>query len=218
MPSVFALRVLLGAGLGLGALDVVWINAALAPRLVQHETASTPAVAEPAVTDTVPSESTPSEHAAAETVPSEPTPSEPAPAAPAPSEPALAEPTPSEPALAEPTPTTPAPAADDVVTVHVYFATGSAVLDARARNVLARLVANAGPTAEVVLEGRADYRGDESRNETLSKDRAVSVEQQLVQLGIARSRIRVGYLGEGDATSELWRDRRVDIQIRGGTR
>ena len=34
MPSVTALRAILGASLGLGAIDVVWIDAVLAPRIV----------------------------------------------------------------------------------------------------------------------------------------------------------------------------------------
>ena len=40
MASVFALRALLGASLGLGALDVAWLNLRLAPDLV--EPAATP--------------------------------------------------------------------------------------------------------------------------------------------------------------------------------
>lgn len=187
MPSVFALRMLLGAGLGLGALDVVWINAALAPRLVQDDTA--PAAAAAAISE--PSASPREDHApvhVAEPAPSEPEPSE----------------------LAAKT--------EPIINTRVYFATASAALDARARNLLARLVADAGPAAQFLVEGHADYRGDESRNESLSKDRALSVEQHLVQLGIDRARIRVDYVGEGDATGELWRDRRVEIQITGGTR
>lgn len=183
MASVIALRALLGAGLGLGALDLVWINVALAPRLVQHETAP--------IRLTATASSTPS------TAPLD------------------------EPPAAAPTPTAsiaPSPVTAETVNERVFFATNSAALDARARKALAKMAELASPTAVFVLEGHADYRGDEARNKTLSKDRAVSVQEQLVQLGIARARIRVGYVGEGEATGQLWRDRRVEIQLTGGTR
>jgi outer membrane protein OmpA-like peptidoglycan-associated protein len=166
------LRALLGAGLGFGALDLVWINAALAPRLVEHEptpVAETPA---PIVTPTV----TP---------------------------------------IDEPTP---APAPTKTLVDHVYFETGSTAITPRSHKVLVALADLAGPTAQIALEGHADYRGSEANNETLSKDRALSVQQELVRLGIDAARIRLDYVGETRASSELWRDRRVDIQIVGGTR
>jgi outer membrane protein OmpA-like peptidoglycan-associated protein len=176
MPSVFALRALLGAGLGFGALDLVWINAALAPRLVEPAPASIVARTEPAVTPTV---------------------------------------TPID---------VPAPAPEPTKTLvdHVYFETGSTTITPRSRKVLTALVDLAGPTATIALEGHADYRGTEANNETLSKDRAVSVQHELERLGVDSARIRVGYAGETQASSELWRDRRVDIQVDsrsfGGTR
>jgi outer membrane protein OmpA-like peptidoglycan-associated protein len=172
MPSVFALRALLGAGLGFGALDLVWINAALAPRLVEHEPAPVAERPAPIVTPTV----TPID----------------------------------EPA--------PAPAPTKTLVDHVYFETGSTAITPRAHKVLVALADLAGPTAQIALEGHADYRGSEANNETLSKDRALSVQQELVRLGIDAARIRLDYVGETRASSELWRDRRVDIQIVGGTR
>ncbi|NVB81958.1 MAG: OmpA family protein [Kofleriaceae bacterium] len=179
MPSVIALRALVGAGLGLGALDLVVINTALAPRLVSHEPAPVTAAAATVEVPTAPA-------------------IEPAPP-------------PAPPPVVEPRPV-------QVISEHVYFATNSADLGPRTRKTLEKLVALAGPTSEIVLEGHADYRGDESLNKTLSKDRATTVQKQLVHLGIERSRIRVGYVGEDAAGDELWRDRRVDIQITGGTR
>ena len=180
MASLIALRALVGAGLGLGALDLVWINAALAPRLVHREAPATPPV-KMTVTHAASEASAPV--AAAVAAPSE------VPASPA-----------------------------EPVTKRVYFDTSSAVIDAQARKNLARIVELAGPSATFVLEGHADYRGAESLNVTLSKDRALAVEQQLLRLGIDRARIRVGYAGESQATTNLQRDRRVDIQITGGTR
>jgi outer membrane protein OmpA-like peptidoglycan-associated protein len=174
MPSVFALRALLGAGLGFGALDLVWINAALAPRLIEREPAPIVARTAPIATTTV----TP---------------------------------------IAEPAPS-PARAPTKTLVDHVYFETGSTAITARSRKVLAALVDLAGPTAQIALEGHADYRGTEANNETLSKDRAVAVQHELARLGVDSARIHVGYAGETQASSELWRDRRVDIQIEGGSR
>jgi outer membrane protein OmpA-like peptidoglycan-associated protein len=181
MASVIALRAVLGASLGLGTVDLVWINLALAPRVVGQA---------PAPAD-VPA---PQQRVADAT----PRPAEvPAPVAPAPAVPEPAVP------IVEP----------------VYFATRSAVLDAGARRTLTTLVERAAPGAEFVLEGHADYRGDEGSNRTLSKQRALATARFLEELGVDRSRIRVGYVGEDQSTAsrELWRDRRVDIQINGGS-
>jgi len=208
MPSVLAIRAVLGASLGLGALDLVWINAALAPRLVQPEPA-------PALATT---RGGPSEPAADE------------PALPAhgdeqtPALPARDEQVAALPKRDEQVAAPPAVAGGDAeqttapITLRVYFATSSAALDTSAQGALAKLSEHAQPDAMFVLEGHADYRGDEKRNRWLSRDRAVAVRQQLLRLGVAATRIRVGYVGEGEASAELWRDRRVDIQITGGTR
>jgi outer membrane protein OmpA-like peptidoglycan-associated protein len=184
MASVIALRALVSAGLGLGALDLVWINAGLAPALLDPPSSHTVAVA------------TPSEPAPTE---APPTPAPVAPVAPAPAIEAT-------------------PDAIEAVSERVYFTTNSAVLGVRGRKTLSKLVELAGPTAVFSLEGHADYRGDEASNRTLSKDRAISVQKELVHLGVERGRIHVGFVGEGQASGDLWRDRRVEIQITGGTR
>jgi peptidoglycan-associated lipoprotein len=187
MPSVIALRALLGAGLGLGALDLVWINTALAPRLVHRE----PPPARVAMT-TSPA--------------SVPPPAEPAPPAPIPA------------AVESPPANEPSPRQETTITERVYFETSSAALDVRARTALARLAASAQPNAIFALEGHADFRGTEARNKTLSKERAVAVQHQLMRLGIDRTRIHVAFVGEDQPGGKLWRDRRVEIQITGGTR
>lgn len=208
MPSVIALRVLLGAGLGLGALDLVWINASLAPRLV----ASEPAPASEAVPETAIEAPDNAPAAAIETAGTD-TPTIEAPEAPA-AAPSVshAPPGPDADEVAN------EPLTDAVELRRVYFDTGSATLRSTARKALARLAAAAGPNATFVLEGHADYRGDERLNQSLSADRAREVQRHLIQLGIDPGRIRVGYAGEGNETHELWRDRRVDIEITGGTR
>jgi outer membrane protein OmpA-like peptidoglycan-associated protein len=177
MPSVIALRALLGAGLGLGALDIVWINVSLAPQLIAPE--------QPPLVQAHVVEETPI-----------PTPTPPA-----------VEPAPSVTPIDEP----PAP-----MTASVYFETGSAELSAAARKSLAELVAHA-PAGDIVAEGHADARGSERLNEALSKDRALAVQHALIRLGIAPARIQVKFAGASESSSELWRDRRVDIQIVGGT-
>lgn len=171
MPSVIALRAILGACLGIGALDLVWINVALAPQWMQRGPVPIVAAAQPEVTAT----------------PIEPVPG-----------PTI------EPIAA-------APSGESV-----YFTTMSTELDPKARTSLERVVEQGRAGAVIGLEGHADYRGDEALNQTLSKDRAGAVRNYLVRRGVPRSRIRVGYVGEARASGELWRDRRVDIQITGG--
>ncbi len=99
----------------------------------------------------------------------------------------------------------------------VYFATDSALLDARARTTLATLAAHA-DTGTITLEGHADARGPEAINLALSKQRAVAVAEQLVSLGVPRDRIAIGFVGAQASSGELWRDRRVDIRLTGGDR
>jgi outer membrane protein OmpA-like peptidoglycan-associated protein len=185
MASTLALRALLGAGLGLGALDLAWLNLGVVPRLVAPGEAAIP----------------------------EPTPRLPERVVVAPRpEPETSRPT-SQPIEND----MPSPAVVAMKT-SVYFATRSVSVDSQARATLEHFVSRAGPAGEFVLEGHADHRGDESLNRELSKQRAKTVAEQLEQLGVTASRIRIGFVGERAASSsdELWRDRRVDIQITGG--
>lgn len=189
MASTLALRALLGAGLGLGAADLAWINLGLAPQLI--------APAKPAIP--------------------EPTPRLPERVAVTP-KPTVPE-TPVAPVI-ENAPPAPAVAVAVAVKTSVYFETRSTDLDREARATLAHFVSRAGSAGQFVLEGHADHRGDEALNRELSKQRAQAVGEQLERLGVGADRIRVGFVGERAASSndELWRDRRVDIQITGGTR
>ncbi|MBA3538237.1 MAG: OmpA family protein [Deltaproteobacteria bacterium] len=177
MPSILALRALLGASIGLGSLDLVWLNVTLAPAILDRNERA-PSLAGSAVDEA----------------------------------PSIVVASPSPPPQVA---TVPAPRGGEV-----FFASTSAVLDEAARTRLASLVAQAGPTAALVLEGHADYQGDEAFNRTLSKQRAEAVGNQLERLGVARARIRIRYVGEAAAVTgtELWRDRRVEVQIIGGPR
>jgi len=205
MASVTALRALLGASLGLGTLDLVWLDLALAPEVVERAPAAHASAPAPAPSPTNAASAGPAPADAPRTEPVAASASPPADAA-------VGEVTTAG-AVAEPAPPV-APRA-----ARVYFATRSAALDHRAREALRRVAAVAGTDGELVLEGHADHRGDERLNDELSRQRAVAVEAYLVGLGVARAQIRVGYVGEAEALdTELWRDRRVDIQISGGPR
>lgn len=126
------------------------------------------------------------------------------------------------PALDPPAPPPPAPPvnAPQPIVERVYFATNAVGLDAQAQTVLKQVVERAGAHGTIKLEGYADQRGDEAFNRTLSKRRAFAVEASLSKLGIARARISISYGGEGEVldATELWRDRRVDIEITGEPR
>ncbi|MDQ3367156.1 MAG: OmpA family protein [Myxococcota bacterium] len=195
MASVIALRAILGASLGLGTLDLVWINLAGAPQLIAGGVAPAPmsAPAPAAVTTAVAA------------VPDPAIVMEPAPAVEAAPAPIVV--APREPAK---------PVAEQV-----YFPSMSAVLDAAGREVLDAIVAQAaqaGADAVIVLQGHADHRGDERYNRQLSKQRALATARYLTARGIPHAGLRIGFVGEDHASagSELWRDRRVDIQVTGG--
>jgi len=53
----------------------------------------------------------------------------------------------------------------------------------------------ADPTAEIVLEGHTDQRGDPVRNRALSLERATWAQNKLVELGVSPTRIAVVGLG-----------------------
>jgi outer membrane protein OmpA-like peptidoglycan-associated protein len=129
-------------------------------------------------------------------------------------------PAPVEPASAavEPAPVREVPSVAQPREVRVYFATMSSNLDGTARLILDRTVKRASASSVFTLEGRADIRGDESFNLSLSRQRAVMVADELAKLGVSPTRIKVSFVGSTGAVSagELWRDRRVEIRIAGG--
>lgn len=218
MPTVLAHKLIVGASLGLGVLDLAWLDLALAPRALagagEHGDAATePAAlaraegAPPPAVPAPPPASAEASPPANETPPAE-LPAHGAPAAIARSHAAVDEPATDEPTI------------EIAIDKQVYFASMRAELDGTAREVLDSLVRNVPASATIVLDGHADYRGEETYNKKLSRRRAQNVAAYLVEHGIAHERIRIGYIGEEaphDA-DELWRDRRVDIQISGGPR
>lgn len=191
MASVIALRALVGAGLGLGALDAAWIDLSVGPRALAPEAEAPARAAQVAASGPAPAATAP---------------------APAPAVTEIA------PAIAE---TAPAPAVTDPAPpTEIFFATGSAALGPKARDALRALATRAPAGVLVTLEGHADYRGAEAANRALSADRATAAAEYLVQLGVARARLTVRHVGEDAAApaGELWRDRRVDIWLAGGAR
>jgi peptidoglycan-associated lipoprotein len=69
----------------------------------------------------------------------------------------------------------------------------------------------------ITLIGRADARGEPEYNMTLGESRANGVHRYMVDLGVAKDRMKPTSRGEMDATGtneEGWaRDRRVDIEL-----
>jgi OOP family OmpA-OmpF porin len=211
MPTVLAHRLLLGASLGLGVLDIAWLDLSLAPRVLassDESRAGSAAIAESELAVELPAAPSDVRPSAEASPPANDTP------------PATAEPprVVTAPAVDEP------PAAEPSIEVaidkQVYFASMRAELDGTAREVLDSLVHNAPEGTTFLLDGHADYRGEDAYNKKLSRRRAQTVAAYLAEHGIARQRIRIGYIGEEapHAADELWRDRRVDIQISGGHR
>ncbi len=93
--------------------------------------------------------------------------------------------------------------------------------DTELRALAASMLAD--PTAEIVLEGHADQRGDPERNRMLSLDRAKWAQTRLVELGVSASRIAVVGVGaerpretaEDDAA--IANNRRVEVRWITGT-
>ena len=81
----------------------------------------------------------------------------------------------------------------------------------------------ADPSAEIVLEGHTDQRGDAARNRTLSLDRATWAKGRLVELGVNPSRIAVvglgaeRPLGTGDDDASIASNRRVEVRWLSGS-
>lgn len=68
----------------------------------------------------------------------------------------------------------------------------------------------------IKLIGHTDPRGDAAYNDKLGLERAVSVQQYLVNHGVAIARVQTASVGEDEARKnpELWsKDRRVEIKL-----
>jgi outer membrane protein OmpA-like peptidoglycan-associated protein len=105
----------------------------------------------------------------------------------------------------------------------VTFATGSAELKAGARETLARLagIVSLLPKLEFAIEGYTDDVGSDTRNQTLSEQRAKAVRDYLVAQRISESAITSKGLGKAspvapnDSREGRAKNRRVEIVVGG---
>jgi outer membrane protein OmpA-like peptidoglycan-associated protein len=106
----------------------------------------------------------------------------------------------------------------------VQFATGTAVINADARESLARFsgIVASYPGLQFNVEGHTDNVGSSAMNQELSLKRAITVRDYLIAQGVPASRIDVAGLGlsapVGDNTTAdgRARNRRVEIVVSGG--
>jgi len=104
----------------------------------------------------------------------------------------------------------------------VYFATGSAALDADAQQQLRWFAGKMGiyPLATFDVQGFADATGGEATNAALSGERAQAVSNYLQSLGIAQQRIYAeGFSTSSPAASNATvegrkNNRRVEVTVR----
>jgi membrane fusion protein (multidrug efflux system) len=127
--------------------------------------------------------------------------------------PAPAAPTAAPSAVARAEPARAAPAASPLP-ARVFFASGSAVLDANAREALRALGNGLAGTPYVVdVTGFVDATGSATKNRALAEQRAKAVRDALVQTGMAADRVRLApparVVAEGDAAAA----RRVEISL-----
>jgi outer membrane protein OmpA-like peptidoglycan-associated protein len=116
-------------------------------------------------------------------------------------------------------PTTAAP----IVLNNVFFATGSAELQASSTAELDQLAAllQQNTTLRIQIDGHTDNVGDAQSNQRLSEQRAQSVLQYLVSKGIAADRLRAkGFgmsqpIGPNDTEEGRKRNRRTAFEVWG---
>ncbi|RPF20602.1 OmpA family protein [Myceligenerans xiligouense] len=129
----------------------------------------------------------------------------------------------SDDADAEPTTKEKAEAQDDLVEIpNITFVTDSAQLTRDGRRVVRRAaeVLEEHPDVRVRIEGHTDSRGDADDNLKLSKQRAITVLDRLVDLGVDEDRLSFRGFGETDPLVEprtfadLEKNRRVEFIVR----
>lgn len=104
----------------------------------------------------------------------------------------------------------------------IYFETDSAVIERRSYPIIDAIAAtlNGNPQiTSVEIQGHADERGGDDYNIRLTRDRAASVVEAVVQRGVSRDRLRSSGYGERcpvdpRSNAEAWeRNRRVEFKI-----
>ena len=109
-----------------------------------------------------------------------------------------------------------------VILEKIYFETDSAVIQPRSFPIIDAVAAtlNGNPQIrKIEIQGHADERASDEYNIRLTRDRAASVMEALVQRGVARDRLRSAGYGERCPVdprhnNEAWeRNRRVEFKI-----
>jgi len=108
----------------------------------------------------------------------------------------------------------PAPSAASPSSVSVYFPSGQATLDTDAQRAL-RLAAAAyvGIGTQIRITGFADRNGNAAANVELAKKRAIATRDELVQLGVAPSRIVLAPPASVTGGANDREARRVDLVV-----
>jgi outer membrane protein OmpA-like peptidoglycan-associated protein len=108
----------------------------------------------------------------------------------------------------------------------VYFDTGRHTLRPGELEAVDRVAAymQANPSATVMVEGHADFRGEEPNNVELSQNRSRRVRDALIRRGVDRMRLRGSgcgetYTADNDASQAgLQANRRVEFHVNGSVR
>jgi outer membrane protein OmpA-like peptidoglycan-associated protein len=107
---------------------------------------------------------------------------------------------------------------EQIQNVDLFFDTASAQLNAGAASDLQALAdwAKCDTNNAIILEGHADPRGTANYNLKLSGERAATVRQKLIDLGVPSQRIVVSVFGEnGPRKATLAKERRVTARAAG---
>ncbi|HJL28207.1 MAG TPA: OmpA family protein [Polyangiaceae bacterium LLY-WYZ-15_(1-7)] len=109
-----------------------------------------------------------------------------------------------------------------IILEKIYFETDSAVIQRRSYPIIDAVAAtlNGNPQIRLVeIQGHADERGGDDYNLRLTRDRAASVVEAVVQRGVSRDRLRSAGYGEfcpvdPRSNAEAWeQNRRVEFKI-----
>jgi len=109
-----------------------------------------------------------------------------------------------------------------IILEKIYFETDSAVIQSRSYSIIDAVAAtlNGNPQiTKIEIQGHADERGADDYNLRLTRDRAASVVEAVVQRGVMRNRLRSAGYGERcpvdpRSNQEAWeRNRRVEFKI-----
>lgn len=109
----------------------------------------------------------------------------------------------------------PATAANAGASEQLYFASGSASLDAHSATALAAVAQRlaASPEMRVVISGYADASGSYAQNERLAHARATTVRSALIVAGVQDTRIEMRKPAKIVATDPPDKSRRVDVTL-----